>query len=136
MGMKYTTLLIAAAIAASTMAAGAHHSISGVYDMDKRLTVEGVVTEFRFINPHPFVLMEVTPAAGAAQSWQLELDNRSELVQIGMNSQTLKQGDRVIVTGSPGRAQAQSLYVSRLDRPADGFRYEQIGSTPRIRKGK
>jgi hypothetical protein len=44
--------------------------------------------------------------------------------------------DRIVVTGSVAREQASSLYVRRLDRPADGFRYEQVGSSPRVRLPK
>jgi hypothetical protein len=60
------------------------------------------------------------------------MDNRSELSEAGMSADTLKRGDRIVVTGSPGRTQPQTLYIRRLDRPADGFWYEQTGSRPRI----
>jgi hypothetical protein len=113
------------------MAAHAHHSISSVYDSSQQVTVEGRVTEFRFINPHPLLIIEA-PAGAATQSWQLEMDNRFELAEIGVTSETFKPGDRVVATGSLGRTQAQSLYLRRLDRPIDGFRYEQVGSRPKI----
>lgn len=131
--MKRWILSFAVGIAVSVMAAYAHHSISGVYDSSRQVTIEGIVTQFQFINPHPFVTMDVKHGSGIAQQWRLEMDNRSELAQVGMTSETLKQGDRIVVTGSPARAQSQSLYIRRLDRPADGFRYEQVGSSPRIR---
>ena len=52
--------------------------------MGRQTTVEGVVREFRFVNPHPFVMIDVTAARGGeAQTWQLELDNRYELTEIG-----------------------------------------------------
>lgn len=108
----------------------AHHSIAAVYDSSKQVTVEGHVTEFRFVNPHPLLFIEAVD--GAAATWQLEMDNRFELAQIGVTAETFKPGDRVVVTGSRGRDQAQRVYVRRLDRPADGFAYEQIGSRPRI----
>jgi hypothetical protein len=77
-------------------------------------------------------MIDVEDGSGRAQ-WLLEMDNRSELARIGMTSQTLKQGDRIVVTGSPARGGRQSLYIRRLDRAADGFRYEQVGRSPRIR---
>ena len=64
------------------------------------------------------------------------MDNRFELAGIGVTAETLRPGDRIVVTGSVGREQATSLYVRRLDRPADGFRYEQVGSSPRVRLPK
>jgi hypothetical protein len=124
-------LLFAAGIAMGSMAVEGHHSLAGIYDSSKQVTVEGVVTQFQFVNPHPFLLIEVTNAAGTAQQWRLEMDNRFELIDIGMSGETLKRGDKVIVKGSPAYSQQQSLYLRRLDRPADGFWYEQVGSTPR-----
>jgi len=113
-------------------AAEAHHSISAVYDSGQQRTVEGVVAEFQFVNPHPFVIVTVTPAGAAPESWRLEMDNRFELSGVGMTADSLKQGDVVVVTGSAGRTEPRTLYVRQLDRPADGFRYEQIGSRPRV----
>jgi hypothetical protein len=130
--MKRWILAVAVGIAISVLPTDAHHSISGAYDTRQQVTIEGIVTEFQFIHPHPFVTIDVGQGGDSAQ-WRLEMDNRRELVQIGMTSDTLKQGDRIVVTGNPARAGRQSLYVRRLDRPADGFRYEQIGSRPRIR---
>ena len=111
--------------------AHAHHSISSVYDGARQVTVEGRVTEFQFINPHPILIIDAATEI-PAQPWRLEMDNRFELSEIGMSADTFKLGDRVVVTGSLSRTQPQSLYIRRLDRPADGFRYEQVGSRPRI----
>jgi hypothetical protein len=112
----------------------AHHSISGVYDGARQVTVEGVVKEFLFVNPHPILVIDAATDDGETQRWRLEMDNRFELSEIGMSAETLKPGDRVVATGSAGRTDAQSLYIRRLDRPTDGFRYEQIGSRPRINR--
>jgi hypothetical protein len=111
----------------------AHHSIAGVYDSSRQVTVDGVVSEFHFVNPHPFLIVDVKTDQGR-QQWSLEMDNRSELIDIGMTDQTLKRGDRVIVSGSPIRPpRTQGLYIRKLDRPVDGFQYEQVGSSPRIK---
>ena len=131
--MRRILLACAAAIVLANAAADAHHSIAGAYDSSRSLTLAGVVAQFQFVNPHPFLTLDVIDAAGSAQRWKLELDNRHELVDIGVTATTLKPGDRLIVSGSPGRTQPQSLYVLRLDRPADGFAYEQVGNSPKIR---
>jgi hypothetical protein len=127
-------LPLAVGFAAIGVTAHAHHSISRVYDRSQQVTVEGVVTEFRFVNPHPILIIDVTDAA-QTQSWQLEMDNRSELASVGITAETFAPGDRIVVTGSRGRAESQSLYLRRLDRPADGARYEQIGSAPSFSTG-
>src|SRR5262245_56770482 len=124
--MNNRILSIAAGLGVLVAPALGHHSISGYYDTTQRITIEGTVKQFQFINPQPRVTVDVRNAAGTSQVWRLELDNRSELIGIGMTAETIKPGDRVVVIGNPGKEQAQSLYTSRLDRPADGFRYEQI----------
>jgi hypothetical protein len=120
-------------MAATTVWVYAHHSLTGIYDSGRQVKIEGLVAQFHFVNPHPFLTVDVKSENGGTQQWRLEMDNRFELTGIGMTAETLKPGDRVIVSGSPGRTESQSLYIRRLDRPADGFRYEQVGSTPRIR---
>jgi hypothetical protein len=125
------TLAAGAALAVASSAAEGHHSIAAVYDGSRQQRLEGVVAEFLFVNPHPFLIVTVEEG-GAEQSWRLEMDNRFELAGVGMTEQTLKPGDRVVVTGSLGRTEPRTLYIRQLDRPADGFRYEQVGSRPRV----
>ena len=125
-------LSFAVAIATSGAAAHGHHSISSIYDSSRRVTIEGVVAQFQLINPHPFLLVDVRDGTGKSQQWRLEMDNRSELAEIGVTATTFKPGDRVVVAGSLARTQPASLYVLRLDRPADGFWYQQVGQSPKI----
>lgn len=113
---------------AALVAISMHHSIAGVYDTGRQVKMEGVITEFRFANPHPYVMMEVKN-----QQWKLEMDNLSELDEVGVTKNTFKPGDRIVVSGNPASLKSQQiLYVRRLERPADGFLYEQVGNSPRI----
>ncbi len=113
-------------------AALAHHSISGVYDSSRPVTIEGRVVEFQFVNPHPILIVAAARADSVDPPWHLEMDNRYELADIGVTAKTFSPGDRVIATGSAARDASHSLYLLKLDRPADGLRYEQIGYSPRI----
>ena len=131
MACRMAGWIVAASIGATT--AHAHHSIAGVYDAARRLRLEGVVTAVRFVNPHPFIELEAIDAAGRTQQWRLEMDNRFELIAAGMTADTLRPGNRVIVTGSGARDSSSSLYVRRLERPSDGLLYEQVGNSPRVR---
>jgi hypothetical protein len=125
-------LVLAAIVILAAPSLWGHHSISSVYDSGRRMTIDGTVAEFQLINPHPFLFVDARDAEGAVRRWRLEMDNRFELVAIGVTADTFKPGERVVVTGSAGRTQPQSLYVLRLDRPVDGFWYEQVGQSPRI----
>ena len=126
-----TVSAVAIALALWCGAADAHHAISAYYDSGKRATIDGIIAQFHFVSPHPFVMVDVTEN-GATRQWRLEMDNRSELSAIGMRADTLKPGERVVVEGSLARDQSAGLYVRRLTRPGDGFMYEQVGSSPRL----
>jgi hypothetical protein len=67
------------------------------------------------------------------ERWRLELDNRWELVDVGMKADTFRAGDTVVARGSAGRDGARAIYVLRLDRAADGLHYEQVGQSPALR---
>lgn len=129
--MRVRLFIAFAALSVLAVTADAHHSIAGMYDQGRRVTLDGVIAQYQFVNPHPFVVVDVT-MNGTTQSWKAELDNRWELQNIGMTPTTFNAGDRVVVSGSPGRDRTPLLYVWRLERPVDGFLYEQIGTSPRV----
>lgn len=112
-------------------AAQAHHSLAG-YDQGRNVGVEGVVDEFRFANPHPFLMVAVTTPAGGRQIWRMEMDNLYELDELGISKTTFRPGDRVTASGWPDRTEARAIYLLKLDRASDGLRYEQIGFGPRL----
>lgn len=128
---RWTRPLIAGLATLGPVAA-AHHSIAGVYDSSRETTVEGVVTEFHFVRPHPFLILDVSTATAAHEPWRVEMDNHFELRRIGIAADTFEPGDRVLAIGNPGREQAATLYLRRLDRPSDGLRYKQINRSPSI----
>jgi hypothetical protein len=126
--MKGSVWLATFALAATP--AAAHHTLTG-YEA-RQITLDGRIAEFSFTHPHPYLMLEVRPQGAAAESWKLEMDNLFELDEIGVTKATFRPGDKVTVSGAPGRNGARTLYVRRLDRPSDGLRYEQIGFTPSL----
>lgn len=120
--MTLRTLVVAAVLAGQAASLAGHHSIASVYDGSRRLTLEAIVAEFQFVNPHPFILVDVD-RNGRVERWTLEMDNRWELAELGFKADTLKPGDRIVVSGSPARHEGNRLYVRRLERPSDRFSY-------------
>lgn len=110
--------------------AEAHHAIGADFDPTTYITVEALVKEFRFVNPHPYVTVDVNHDDGQTVEWRLLLDDRWELVEDGFSRSTLQPGDELVVTGMPSRRQSEHLYVRSIERPADGFLYvEDEGET-------
>lgn len=86
----------------------AHHSLPALFDMSSRVDVTGVVTEFQFISPHAYILVDVTDDAGEVEVWQLETYPPGMLVRKGLTPATLQPGDTISANGIPAR-DAQSL---------------------------
>lgn len=125
--------LCGAFVAAALGTAEAHHSIAGYYNTLREATIDGTVAEFQFVNPHPVLVVDVR-RNGATERWQLEMDNRYELADIGVTDTTFRPGDRIVVAGSPAHREPRKMYIQRLDRPADGFSYHQVGNRPQLRR--
>ena len=122
--MKRLILILVGLVALSaTASVYAHHSFAATYYEDKTQTVEGDLVQFLFRNPHSFVHVNVTEKNGTTRRYMAEWNTPSQLGEQGVNSRTLRVGDRVIITGSPGRRYPQeaTVRVIRLRRPADGF---------------
>ena len=112
--------------------AWSHHAIGSDYNPNEYITIEAVVEQFRFINPHAYVIAAVTTAGDITEEWRLLLDDRWELVEDGFSRSTLQPGDALIVTGMPSKRQSKNLYVRSIERPADGFLYvEDAGEQAR-----
>jgi hypothetical protein len=122
--VRASNALVMALVLAIAAPLAAHHSIASVYDRDKRTTISAVVKQWRFVNPHPSIVVEATASGSPARTLTLEMDNRWELAELGFTENTLKPGDRIEVTGDPSRRESHMLYVRTLRRPADGFRYD------------
>jgi hypothetical protein len=83
-------------------AALAHHSPI-VFDRTKQVTLDGVVTEFRWGNPHSWIHIDIADADGKISNWSIEMDPASHLARQGWRSSTLKAGDKISVVVYPLR---------------------------------
>ena len=95
------------AILGLMLAAGnvaAHHSSVPWYDLDAdQITVTGVVTEFQFINPHVYIILDVTNADGAIEQWRIESTSKNRLIRSGWTEDSIRVGQTVTATGFPAR---------------------------------
>lgn len=88
---------------ASDIAVIAHHS-SAMYEPTKTTVVTGVVTQFRWINPHSVLWVTADAADGKAPvQWPIELTSPGNLTRAGWTRQMVRPNDRVEVTTRPLR---------------------------------
>jgi hypothetical protein len=76
----------------------AHHSFAAVYDGSRVMTINGVVTKFRFVNPHTMLYVDVADSAGKFTSWTIEFAGVLNLSESGWNRDSLKVGEHVFAT--------------------------------------
>jgi len=110
----------------SAAPATSHHAFSPVYDEKRLITVVGVVTEFRFINPHALMLMNVTDETGRVAKWTVEFAGRLNLSEAGWTAESVKAGERITVTGNPTHTGSQRVFFRELVR-ADGSKLLPAG---------
>jgi len=99
--------------------ASAHHSFSAVYDGKRSVTITGVVTQFRFVNPHALMTLEVTDKDGKAVTWVVEFAGRLNLSEIGWSAESIRSGEKLTVTGNPTHEPLPRLAFQRIVK-ADG----------------
>jgi len=105
----------AAALLAATGAL-AHHS-PAAYDMATQVTIEGTVANFEWANPHAYVSLRETAAAGEERVWLIELFSPSSMKQYGWTATTLAVGDRIKVVANPGRNRARNVaFLQTIER--------------------
>ncbi len=102
----YTVLAIGGLTLALTLQAAAHHSDAGLFDETRTVEMRVVVTEWRFVNPHPILRGEVTEADGQAVAWNVAFGPSavSALRRRGFSPETFMPGEVLIVTGHPATA--------------------------------
>jgi Family of unknown function (DUF6152) len=91
---KMLAAFSALAWAATPPAVWAHHS-SAMFDQSRSLTLQGVVKEFRWTNPHASIQVLVESGQGRKEQWSIEMSSPEQLARAGWQPDTLKAGDSV-----------------------------------------
>lgn len=94
----------------------AHHSFAAVFDGSQTTDVDGVVTEFNFVNPHATMALAVANADGGSRMRIVEFDGQLNLINAGWTGETIRVGERVRVHGNPERNGGDRVWFLRLTR--------------------
>ncbi len=131
---------------ATTLAAApavAHHNAAAHYLLGESMTIEGVVTEFRAVNPHARIYFEAVNAQGEREAWMAEGDSFINLRRSGWTADQLKPGDRIEIGRSSVARRVESRGVDvdpscgrrgarRRQRPDRGTRQIPRGTACRV----
>jgi hypothetical protein len=104
------------------VAAYGHHSYAATYDTSKEVKVTGKLIQFSYKNPHSYVTIQAKDDKGVMQRWSVEWAGTSQLSNRGINQDTLKINDDIVIVGRPSRVPGEfKLLMVNLTRPSDGF---------------
>jgi hypothetical protein len=127
-------LLLAIAATAGMFITGttayAHHSYAATYDVTREIKLEGKLVQFVYRNPHSFVHVMATDDKGVPQRWAVEWSGTTQLGSQGVNRETLKIGDEVVIVARPSRVAGEyRALMIKLKRTSDGFTWGSPGQT-------
>jgi hypothetical protein len=91
----------------------AHHG-GAEWDAKATTTVQGTITDFRFINPHVQIFFDSKDEKGNLVHWSCEAADPAMLVRDGWTRLTLKPGDLVTFVGHPAKSGAKMIELQKL----------------------
>lgn len=108
-----------------------HHS-SAIFDLERAVTLEGVVTEYEWANPHVYLYIDTGGEGGETAVWEVEASAPSIMVLRGWSSRTFSPGDRVIVEGYAAKNAARRMALGVFAETEDGTRLVMSRNAPSI----
>jgi uncharacterized protein DUF6152 len=98
--------------------ASSHHSAA--HYSKQAMTTRGVVVEYRWRNPHVYVVWEVKGTSGGITHWVGELSSVTTMISDGMTKDSLKQGEEIEVIACPSMNPGSTEAWIRTIKKADG----------------
>lgn len=94
----FTTILLVLSCVLISQA-NAHHSTTATFTQDRNSTIEGVITEFKFRNPHVIIFIDVANDDGSVTNWMGEGHSATSWRRAGWDASVLNTGDKLRVSG-------------------------------------
>ena len=97
MKCKWSGVLAVAGMLLGAVPASAHHSFAAEFDIDKPLTLKGVVTKVEWVNPHVYVYVDAKDESGKITQWSLSSLGPAAVRRGGVTRAMLGQGQTVTI---------------------------------------
>ena len=110
--MRLITLIMTAVLLCASIAF-AHHGASA-YDRGNRITLKATITEFKWTNPHVYILFDAPNGTGSTDHWSCESINPGMLSKQGWSRRTLNAGDKVTIIGFPAKSGSKVMLLEKL----------------------
>jgi hypothetical protein len=83
--------------------ASAHHSVPVNFDQSKEVSIEGVLTEIKWVNPHAHFRINVAQPDGSTLEWLVEMGATNTMKRAGFPMERFMVGQKYTIIGPPGR---------------------------------
>jgi len=98
-----------------TPLAHGHHSTLGIYDLERIVEIEGIVTSVRWRNPHPSYTVAVVNENGATVEWNVEVGGAVSTLRLrGVDRDVVEVGDRIRIAGESSTRGRDELFARNL----------------------
>lgn len=105
-------VLLIAGLAVVGLSAEPHHSPS-LFDQERDLQLEGVITRVEWTNPHVYIHIEVETEPGRLVEWMIEAQSPRVMSLFGWFPASLMRGDHVVVAAHPRRDSKTRMALGR-----------------------
>jgi Family of unknown function (DUF6152) len=105
-----------------TLQAQAHHSRAH-FDLDRKIEIEGTVSELSWRSPHIYMSVDSLDPDGARTTWTLEGHSIPGSLRVGWQQDSVKVGDRVLVVAHPNRVADKPFAMLYSATLTDGTTY-------------
>ena len=128
MKLAILSLIVTLTVLLASIPLHAHHSFAATYNEDAPpVEIKGTMKSFKIQNPHSYVQVEdekLKDKEGNPVRWVVEWGAAAQLTTQNVTATTLKAGDKVVITGTPGRnPDDYRLLMKTITRPADGWKW-------------
>ena len=125
-------LALAVVIPMSNLAGFAHHSRAH-YGTEES-TTKGIVVEYKWRNPHVYVVWAVTDQSGKTTQWVGEMASLTSMIADGMTKDSLKMGDEITVVSFPSKSTGSTEALIKKITKADGTVVVDNSRVPNLRQ--
>lgn len=133
--MKAAVVPVMGLLVVAPATALAHHSFA-MFNRDQTMSVNGMVKDYEWANPHVWIHVMVTDEKGVPREWGFEMQSIAQDSRAGWRPDSVKPGDKITVEFHPLKdgtrgGQLASAVLANGTRlgppPADGFLSQKAG---------